>query len=393
MTYYPKFVGGAEVAVKEIVERQEKGKYEFHMLTLRFDSSLPKYEVIHGIHVHRIGFTRSVLNISDLRKFPLFLNKYYFQLFAAFYAMRLHLKYKFDATWAMMAHSCGVPAGIFKIFFPKVKYILTLQEGDPPGHIEKLASPFFPPISTISYWFFKNGFRRADMVQTISTFLEKWATRMGNTKYHTVIPNGVDVAKFTQEFSVQELEAVKDTLGRKEGETWLITTSRLVHKNAIDDCIRAIQLLGSNFHFAVLGIGPDEDKLKNLAKELGVQDRIHFLGQMQYDEIPKYLKACDIFIRPSRSEGMGNSFVEAFAARIPVIATTEGGLSDLIFDGGTAFAVPANSPHDIQRQVMQIISNKVNTEKIVHSAYHFALERFSWDLVAKRMQEEIFSKI
>jgi glycosyltransferase involved in cell wall biosynthesis len=365
------------------------------MLTLRFDSSLPKYEIIHGIHIHRIGFTKRDATISNLRTFPLFLNKYYYQMFAGFYALWLNRTEKFDAVWAMMAHSCGVPAGIFKLMSPKTKYILTLQEGDPPEHIEKMASPFFPPISTISYWFFKNGFKRADMMQTISTFLLNWGRSMGFSGYGVVIPNAVDVKKFIKEIPSDEIEKVKNKLGKKDGETWLITTSRLVHKNAVDDCINAIKLLPENYHFAILGIGPDEGKLKKLVKDLNIENRIHFVGEVKHPELVTYLRACDIFIRPSRSEGMGNSFVEAMSLKMPVIATTEGGLSDFIFDGQTAFVCQKDNPQSIVSAI-----NKIHTlreggqlQKVLETAYKMVVEKYDWDLIAKRMDQEIFSKI
>lgn len=397
LNYYPKFVGGAEVAIKEIVERLlagNPGKYEFHMLTLCFDSNLPKYEVIHGIHIHRIGFARKGATISDLRKFPLYFNKYYYQLFAAFYALKLNRKEKFDAVWAMMAHSCGVPAGIFKIFSPKTKYILTLQEGDPTDYIEKKAKPFFPPISTISYWFFKNAFVRADMMQTISTFLLNWGKKMRMKGYSTVIPNGVDVTKFTREISQSEIDEVKKKLGKKENELWLITTSRLVHKNGVDDVIKAIKMLDTAYHFAILGIGPEEEKYKKLVKELGLEQRVHFVGEVKHPELVVYLKACDIFIRPSRSEGMGNSFVEAMATKMPVVATQEGGLSDFIFDDETAFVCEKDNPESIANAVCRIEQMPYfEMEKILNHAYEMVKEKYNWDVVAKRMEEEVFSKV
>ncbi len=78
------------------------------------------------------------------------------------------------------------------------------------------------------------------------------------------------------------------------------------------------------------------------------------MGQAGYAQLPDALAACDIFIRPSRSEGMGNSFIEAMAAGLPVIATQVGGLSDFIYDAkrnpgkeATAWAVDPDSPEQI----------------------------------------------
>src|SRR4051812_6431054 len=122
LAYFPKHVGGAEVAIKEITDRI--GDIEFHMVSNRFDSTLPKVEKIGNVLVHRIGITTKNPSMIDLRKFPLHLNKFLFQFLAAWKALQLHRQYKYDAIWAMMAHSTGVPSALFKWFKPDVPYIL-----------------------------------------------------------------------------------------------------------------------------------------------------------------------------------------------------------------------------------------------------------------------------
>ena len=71
LAYYPNHVGGAEVAIKEITDRIDQDEYEFHLLSLRYDSLLPKQEKVGNVHVHRIGFTRPDVKLEDLKKFPL----------------------------------------------------------------------------------------------------------------------------------------------------------------------------------------------------------------------------------------------------------------------------------------------------------------------------------
>ena len=261
LAYYPKFVGGAEVAIKEITDRISPEEIEFHMVTLRFDSSLPKTEEIGNVIVHRIGFSTASPTIGDLRRFPLFLNKYWFQFVAPFVAMWLHREHHFDGIWAMMAHSCGIPAGLFKTFNPEVKYLLTLQEGDPPEHIERLARPVWP--------LFRRGFTQADALQCISNFLLAWGRQMGFKGYAEVIPNAVDTARFSQSFKEEEIAARRISVDGSPGGIYLVTTSRLVHKNAVDDVIRALSLLPDHISFVIYGTGPDESKLKRLADGLG----------------------------------------------------------------------------------------------------------------------------
>lgn len=386
LNYYPRFIGGAEVAIKEITDRISPEEVEFHMVTLRFDTNLPKVEQVGNVLVHRIGPVRKDPSIADLKKFPLHVNKHLYQVLAAWEAGKLHKKYEYDGIWAMMAHSCAIPAGLFKKQHPEVKYLLTLQEGDPPEYIERMMKPVWP--------LFKQGFTSADALQPISTFLKRWGRRMGFEGEAKVIPNAVDTARFAKVQAPEEVAAMRAKLGKKEGDVFVVTTSRLVHKNAVDDVINALPLLPENVSFLIYGIGPDEEKLKKMARELGVEKRARFMGQIGHDKMPLMLAACDIFTRPSRSEGMGNSFVEAFAAGLPVIATQEGGIADFLFDEKrdpeketTGWAVDADSPEQIAAAVKDIMARPEKVREVTKTAKELALSRYSWDLIAGDMRQ------
>lgn len=392
LAYYPKHVGGAEVAIKEITDRINPGNIEFHMVTLRFDSTLPSVEKIGNVLVHRIGFTVMNPQMKDLRKFPLHLNKIFFQFSAAWKALRLQKKYKYDAVWAMMAHSCGIPAGIFKTFHKDVPYILTLQEGDPPEYIERKMALFGP--------LFVRGFKKADIIQTISTFLSVWARNMGFNGPLEIIPNAVDTVHFSQKYSNKKIEEAKRGIGKKEGDLYIVTTSRLVKKNAVDDVISALPNLSPNIKFLIFGTGPDEEMLRNLAEEKGVDNRVIFWGQVDHNVMPKYLQACDIFARPSRSEGMGNSFVEAFAAGLPVVATQEGGIADFLFDTKrnpdketTGWAVDKDSPDQIAGAVQDIIDHPDKVTIVTKNAKKLAFSKYDWNIIARDMGTKVFDKM
>lgn len=392
LAYYPKHIGGAEVAIKEITDRIPSDAFEFHMVTNRFDSTLPPVEQVGRVLVHRIGVATKNPEMKDLKTFPLHLNKFLFQFLAVWKAVELQKKYHYDIVWSMMAHSTGVPGALFKMFFPKVKYVLTLQEGDPPEYIERKMAPFGP--------LFRRAFTLANRVQVISTFLGAWAKRMGYRGDVVLVPNAVDVGHFSKPIPVEVLERARTRLGKKDGDVFLITSSRLVKKNAVDDVIRALPHLPQYVHFAVLGSGPDEAMLRALAHEFRVEARVHFMGFVDHRELPHFLKACDIFIRPSLSEGFGSSFVEAFAAGIPVIATQEGGIADFLFDPErnpgqppTGRAVDARNPEQIARAVTLVMEDKKTTEVILKNARALAEEKYEWNSIARMMHERVFDAV
>ncbi len=391
LTYYPDLVGGDAVAIKEITDRIVPEEIEFHMVTLRFDSRLPKEEKIGNVFVHRIGLcTKAAPDIAELRKFPLKLNKHYFQIAAALKGFVLHRTMRFDALWAMMAHSAGNPAALFKLMQPQIHYVLTLQEGDPPEYIEKLMRPVWP--------LFRRAFTSADIVQVISGFLGNWARRMGFCGTIEVIPNGASVSH--DPISPEEKEALKRELGKRDGDVFLVNVSRLVHKNAVDDCIRALTYLPPNIKLLVVGGGPDEAALKTLVEELHLQERVIFTGQVDRTMTAKYRAISDIFVRPSRSEGMGNSFASAMASRIPIIATQEGGLADFIFDATrnpdketTAWVVDKDSPEQIAEAVQGILAHPKEVAQVVETCYRLVTTTYNWDHIAKHMRERVFGRV
>ncbi|OYV26988.1 MAG: hypothetical protein B7W98_02765, partial [Parcubacteria group bacterium 20-58-5] len=119
LTYHP-FIGGAEVAIKETTDRISPEAYAFDMMTLRFDSTLPKFERVGNIDVFRIGFTKKGANISDFKKFPLVLNKYLYPFWALAAAVVLHRRKRYDAVCSVMTSYSSFAALFFKYVFSGV---------------------------------------------------------------------------------------------------------------------------------------------------------------------------------------------------------------------------------------------------------------------------------
>jgi len=392
LAYYPDVVGGAEVALKEITGRIALEDISFDMVTLRFDSTLPRFERVGNVNVYRVGFGTKHPSISDLSRFPLSLNKYLFPFLGFLKARSLHRKNPYDGIWAMMANYAGFAALFFKMRNPSVRYLLTLQEGDPIEYIKSRVQKV--------YALFEQIFTRADFVQTISHYLAAFAREMRYAGPLEVVPNAVDVAHFSQAYPIGELFELKQRMGKATDDVFLITTSRLVKKNAVDEVIRALPLLDIRVKFLILGIGPDEATLRALADELKVSNRVKFLRQIDHKEMPKYLAVSDIFIRPSRSEGLGNSFLEAMAAGLPVIATPVGGIPDFLFDPEknpdhepTGLFCAVDDPASIAKQVKRLIADPALRARLVANGKKLVTEHYDWNLIAKMMKENVFDKL
>lgn len=383
--YYPRFIGGAEIAIKEITDRINSNEIEFDLIALRIDKSLPKFERIGNINVYRIGFSGKQNKSSDSLSGFLHLNKYLYPFLAALKANQLNKKEKYNAIWGMMANYSGFGALLFKLGHISIPFILTLQEGDPIDYIKKRVR-FVSPL-------FRMIFTRADSIQTISNYLSDFAKNMGAIAKPIVIPNGVDVKSFQlSDFSEKDKNNLRLKFNISFDDNVLITTSRLVVKNAVGDIIESLLYLPSNTKLLILGTGYQEEELRVKVDRLGLTQKVNFLGFVSHSDMPKYLKISDVFIRPSLSEGFGNSFIEAMASGLPVIATSVGGIIDFLKNKETGLFCEVNDPKDIARKV-EIYLRDINLRKeIVDNAMHMVIDKYDWNIVAKDMKEKVFDK-
>ncbi len=391
IVYYPLYIGGAEVAVKEITDRL--GEIEFDMIALRGPGE-SSFERIGNVNIYRVGRPLFSNYKPDPGGFPA--AKYLYPLFVLIKGAYLQRKHKYNATWSIMANYAGFAALLFKLFFPKVKFVLTLQEGDPLEHIKERVGIFFP--------IFQKIFTKADKIQAISNFLAEWARDMGYREQVEVIPNGVNVSKFQPSTNHQQ-----DLKGEN---IILITTSRLVRKNGVGDIIAALALLPQEVSLQIIGVGHLETSLKAQVVRLNLEKRVQFLGFKSLDEIPSYLHQAHIFVRPALSEGFGNSFIEAMAAGIPVIATPVGGIVDFVVDpsntsghsdseslqtrtrqAATGFFCEPENPQSVALAVKRILDNPDLAKKVSENASKMVKERYDWDMVAEQMREQIFNKV
>lgn len=378
LAYYPSHVSGAEAAIKEITERINTEEYEFHLVTHLFDTSAARVEKIANVTVYRVGFGGA------------YLSKILFVPLAALKARSLHKKLHFTGMWAMMTYML-MPLTIARWLGVRVPYVLTLQDGDP---YDKVFGRWFikPALPLIDA-----GFKNARIIQVISEYLGTWPKLRGYKGEMVLIRNGANPKNFELFYSNEELQSVRTKLGKKDGEFYLFIAARLAYQKGIDAVIKALPLLPQHVKFLIAGGGPEEAMLKTLADELGVSDRVIFLGSLERDDVPKYRNTIvsDAFVHPSRSEGLGNSVLSAMAGRLPVIATQVGGLADFIFDEksgrpATAWAVDPDAPEQIAAAVRDIMNDEGKVAQRTQNARTMVEREYHWDRVAKDMKEKVF---
>jgi len=371
LAYYPSFVSGAEAAIKEITDRISESDIEFHLITHLFETTAPREERIGKVTVHRVGFGGA------------YISKILFVPLAALKVVELNRIHHFTLLWAMMTYML-FPVVLAKTFGLKVPHVLTLQDGDP---YEKVFKRWFvlPLTPLLDY-----GFRTARRIQVISRYLAEWPRKRGYAGEVVMVKNGANPNDLKQTFSEEEIEHTKRELGKKKGDIFLVNTSRLVHQKGFDTIIRALPLLPEHIKLLAVGDGSDANMLKALALELGVENRVTFTGRVDRSVVTLYRKASDIFVAPSRSEGLGNAFLSALASRLPLITSGVGGIADYAVDGKTAWLIPPDDPEAIAIKVREIIANPEKARDISERARHMVEEEYDWDIIARKMQSEFF---
>ncbi len=371
LVYFPRYVGGAEVAIREITDRIADEDCLFDMVVL--DSEGPRYEQIGNVHLYRV---------ISRKKFTV-LHKYWYIAAAFFKALKLHRQYKYDIAWAMMANYAGFAALFFKLIHPNVHFLLSLQEGDSFSHIMKRVGAL--------RWLYKKIFTKADQVQAISNYLAKFGLDMGFKGKPVVIPNGVNNSNFSRRDEDKIIE-IKNKFQKKDGDIFLVTASRLTHKNGVVDIISSLKYLPENYRALIVGVGELEEDLRQQAKDMGVEGRVIFAGYVAHEVLPQYLHASDIFIRPSYSEGLGNSFIEAMASRIPVIATEVGGIPDFLIPEETGLFCEVGNPKSIAEAVLKL-NNSVLKGGLIQNAYEMVKTKYDWQLISEDMKSLLTLKI
>lgn len=139
----------------------------------------------------------------------------------------------------------------------------------------------------------------------------------------------------------------------------LITVCRLTAWKGVDGLIETIAPL-PDIGLVVVGDGPERDNLKALARRLGVQQRVHFAGEVPREKVPAYMRACDLFVLNSRYEGLPHVVLEALAADLPVVATDAGGTGEVIQDGVNGRLVSVGDMQALREAIMKTLERHIH---------------------------------
>lgn len=201
----------------------------------------------------------------------------------------------------------------------------------------------------------------------------------------------VDLDLFHSQLSTSDV----GTGGDKVGIIKIGYLGRLVDGKGLEDLLVAmsnIKCQMSNVHLLIFGAGPLEGKLKKIAQDLSIEDKIEWRGFVPYSETPEAFSEIDIFVYPSWHEGFGRSIMEAMAMEKAVVATNVGGIPDLVKDGENGFLVPPHRPEMLAEKIEILIENGNLRKKFGEAGRKWVSENFEWNDGIKKFAE-LFLKL
>lgn len=305
------------------------------------------------------------------------------------YSIRLLGRVGADAEAVTFFGPPSLPALAWSKQFPRIKAPLYYFCYEPPrfvyddtneiverlGNAGFIARPFFALYKILD----RGMVRRADVVLANSLFGAERLSSAYGTRAH-VITHGVDFG----EPSPAAIEALRNRYSL--GGRCVLTTVNFLHpRKRIDLFLRAFQSVRAGLPEAValiVGSGPEGPRLKNLARELKIEDAAIFTGFVSDQELPALYALTQLYIHTGRLESFGLSVLEASAAGVPVISVNEGGPREIVANGETGILVSADSS-SIANAVLALLKDQTKRTAMSEAARRRARMNYSWEQGAR----------
>jgi phosphatidylinositol alpha-1,6-mannosyltransferase len=199
------------------------------------------------------------------------------------------------------------------------------------------------------------------------------------------VPLGTDPRRYRPGIDTDEVRRRY----RLEDGRWLLTVAKLAPNSGVDLALRALALLRPEFpdlRHALVGTGPQHRELEEMARQLGVGDRVRFLTDVPDEDLPALYNVAVMYVGPSRQagldvEGFALALLEASASALPVVAARTGGGADAVREDETGVLVDFESPDAVAAAIRALLGHPERA-KALGAAGRRAVETFfNWDRV------------
>lgn len=273
-------------------------------------------------------------------------------------------------------------------------------------------SHFLVRLSDLSKHFswiaFHHGYTATDWKVSAYNYLDRWSLHkaekiitMNDVFSQELVRQGVALAKISilhnainpewlYEINATDTNAIKSGLKIADDELMILSVGRLSQEKGMHDLIEAawhLRKLQPNVKakFVIVGDGPERNNLASLATKYGVLDSIIFAGQEP--DVRAYFAAADLFLLPSHSEGSPNVLLEAMTAKLPIVATSVGGVPEIVSHDHSAFLVAPHDPVGLATALHNLLNNEVLSRRLAKNARTEIINKFAPEKRAKKLIE------
>jgi glycosyltransferase involved in cell wall biosynthesis len=228
-----------------------------------------------------------------------------------------------------------------------------------------------------------------DYVLSVSNSVAKSLVRAGvnSKRVHTHYQGLFDDEGYSREHRIQ----CRSMLGIAENATVLVCIAWDNPVKGLDILLDAVKLIHQHcfpVHLIVIGVDPKSSTLPDRAIRLGLSKWVHWLGIM--DGARRILCAADIYVQPSRSEGLALATLEAMSLKLPVVATRVGGTSELVINGETGYLAHRADPASLAGALEKMLCESNSWKSMGETGYLRYLRRFKGEKSIKTLVEDYY---
>ncbi len=368
ITCYPTYGGSGAVATELGLELAGRG-HELHFISYAQPFRLPGFQ------------ERVIFHEVEMDHYPLFEHPPY-SLALAVSLHEVSEKYDLDLIHVHYAIPHAASAWIAREMLngSKGPKIVTTLHGTDITLVGQ--HPSFHSITRFSI-------RKSDGITAVSDFLkDETVDNFGiEPERIEVIPNFVDVDRYRPDREPCHRKSLAP-----DGAKIVMHISNFRAVKRVEDVVRVFAGISRALpaRLVLVGDGPERPRAQALAEELGVGDRVLFLGK--HAAVEELLACCDLFLLPSESESFGLAALEAMACGAPVVATRVGGLPEVVDEGESGFLLPLGDVEGMTEASLRILSDAPTLQKMRKAARATAVERFSADRIVP-VYEEFYRKV
>ena len=387
-TGYPRWKGDFNnVYLHRLAKSLVRKGIEVHVVAPHA-KDLKKEEIMDDIYIHRFQYLYPP-NLQTLAYFPGIPEKIktvkgkiqlpFFILSMAKKMLDIVKEYDIDVINAHWA----IPSGFIAVFtkiLHKRPILITLYGAE-----------LFPAIkkkSKIMGWLIKYTLNGADKVVGISDATCNAGITLSGRMDIEVLPDGIDIETFNPDV---DGDVIREKYNLND-HYLIFSSGRMVERKGFRYLVEAMPYILDKFPNTKLiigGDGPERKNIENIAKKLGISDKIILPGFIPDEDFPKYMKAADVFVLPSivdskgDTEGSATILLEAMACGTPVVGTKVGGIPYAIKDGIGGFLVDEKNPKQLAEKIIMLLEDENLRREMGKIGRKYVEENFSWDKIAK----------